>query len=50
MNKDQIENNNIVKMKSKQMPFAYSFNLETPNQLIDIMTEEGSLLFIELSM
>jgi hypothetical protein len=33
-------------MKSKQMPFAYSFNVETPNQLINIITEEGKVLFI----
>lgn len=36
---------NIVKMTSEQIPFAYSFNIETSNQLIDIMTEEGKILF-----
>lgn len=29
------------KIESKQIPFAYSFNLESPNQLVEIMTEEG---------
>ncbi len=31
-------------MTSKQMPLAYTFNVETPNQLVDIMTEEGRCL------
>ncbi len=37
MSKDEIEN---------KMPLAYSFNVETPNQLVDIMTEEGKLFYI----
>ncbi len=48
MNKDQIDEN--VKMKSKQMPLAYSFNAETPSQLVDIMTEQGTRLFCCLSI
>jgi len=43
MSKDEIEKNKITTMK---IPLAYSFNVETPNQLVEIMTEEGKLLFI----
>lgn len=45
MNNDQIENNND-NMKSNQMPLAYSFNVETPSQLVDIMAEQGRLLLL----
>ncbi|CAF1094373.1 unnamed protein product [Adineta steineri] len=41
---NKSENNNITDMISERMPVAYSFNVETPNQLVDIMTEQGITL------
>ncbi|CAF1118791.1 unnamed protein product [Rotaria sordida] len=37
-------------MESKQIPFAYSFNVETPSQLIDIMTDQGVYLPMDVSL
>ena len=41
MSEDQIQ----LKENSKQMPLAYSFNVETSDQLVDIMTEQGRFSF-----
>ncbi|CAF4667681.1 unnamed protein product [Rotaria sp. Silwood2] len=54
MSQSQIENNvelsTIAKMESKQIPFAYSFNVETPSQLVDIMTDQGVYLPMDIGL
>ncbi|CAF3687927.1 unnamed protein product [Rotaria sp. Silwood1] len=37
-------------MESKQMPFAYSFNVETPSQLVDIMTDQEVYLPMDIGL
>ncbi|CAF4111362.1 unnamed protein product, partial [Adineta steineri] len=44
------ENNNITDMISERMPVAYSFNVETPTQLVDIMTEQEVYLPMDISL
>ncbi|CAM4870558.1 unnamed protein product [Rotaria socialis] len=49
MSRDQLENKTELstistKMNSREMPFAYSLNVETPSQLVDIMRDQGVYL------
>ncbi|CAF2062339.1 unnamed protein product [Rotaria magnacalcarata] len=49
MSRDQLENKTELstistKINSKEMPFAYSLNVETPSQLVDIMRDQGVYL------
>ncbi|CAF0967686.1 unnamed protein product [Adineta steineri] len=47
---NKSENNNITDMISERMPVAYSFNVETPTQLVDIMTEQEVYLPMDISL
>ncbi|CAF0867138.1 unnamed protein product [Adineta steineri] len=47
---NKSENNNITDMISERIPVAYSFNVETPTQLVDIMTEQEVYLPMDISL